>query len=479
MFSFNKNKNKKKISTSKKSYLTFDENKHASSTKHKVRIDVDQKSSSSSSSLSFTSSSSSTSSNDYYSQLHQQAIYEEELATINLQLHEQNQNQNQNQTNHDQSLDIIQYKVLIKKRQELIQKIEQLKKQRLEDDEKKALEFLQDIHHQVEQRHEQKKKQEIDITSCHQEPSMYVYPNFNKKITNHKIDPRIQLERDFKQNSRAYLKALAVSKARILPNIMKHGLFASSSSSSDLTMTSLVGRNDLSMYQWLQQPRHISLDHCDSCKVNRVINQETARSTCPVCGDCKPIASYLFDIKEIDKDEIEVKPVHVKQELNQYEYTTPDPPIELLERLSILYHRIPFVDRCKVTIPNMKEMLKSVKDLHLSSTMKRSSYRLSKILKNESLVGFSSSEINELLLQRALLKKQPRKSINNNAFLSQFGRANGFEQARLIKNHKTFKSHRKVIHALESSIEPHIDVFKRMTQHSTCSLKPWQLMPST
>jgi hypothetical protein len=81
--------------------------------------------------------------------------------------------------------------------------------------------------------------------------------------------------------------------------------------------------------------------------------------------------------------------------------------------------------------------------------MKRSSYRLSKILKNESLVGFSSSEINELLLQRALLKKQPRKSINNNAFLSQFGRANGFEQARLIKNHKTFNNALYVIKTVD------------------------------
>src|SRR5690606_17347351 len=103
-------------------------------------------------------------------------------------------------------------------------------------------------------------------------------------------------------------------------------------------------------------------------------------------------------------------------------------------------------------------------------------YRLTKILKNESLAGFSVEEISELISQRTQLKKR----FANNVILRQFGRANGFEQARLIKNTKTNKIHMKIIRSLEQACEPHLKTFKNMSiRPNSCSLKPWQLMPAS
>jgi hypothetical protein len=230
--------------------------------------------------------------------------------------------------------------------------------------------------------------------------------------------------------------------------------------------------------------RNNQIDTCHKCGVDRNVDKETAISVCPKCGSTRRFASHIFETKDTEKDDTQATRQqslsHMQKFSSQFERGYPSTPIDVLEPISVAYTKFHLHDPAKVQACRTSHLLKSLKDI--PKVFKRAPDRLTKELKKESIPEYTSTQLSQLLNQRNRLRtpeemsgddKKHRKSFSNQIYMRQLGRANHMEQSRLFPHAKTTKIHMERTRAMEQECE--IQKEKLGEQSGMV----WSLYPST
>jgi hypothetical protein len=199
------------------------------------------------------------------------------------------------------------------------------------------------------------------------------------------------------------------------------------------------------------ETRKHHIDMCDDCGIDRILDKETAKRTCPKCGDYKKLESHIFELKDTDKDEqssqTDQSLSHLQKFSAQFEQGHPSAPKNVLEKMCIEYNKIHTLDHSKVQCSRTSQFIKSSQNI--PKVFRKAPDRLSKELISASIPEFTSQEINKLLNQRSQLRsidiseisQKTKKSYTNPIYMRQFGLANNMPQASLFLHAKTNKIH--------------------------------------
>lgn len=154
-----------------------------------------------------------------------------------------------------------------------------------------------------------------------------------------------------------------------------------------------------------------SFDMCTKCNIARELNREDSRVSCPQCGDSIKFPSYMLDLKDNDKDDMESakqqKHHHMSTLLNQYERGFIDMPVQNQELLSIRYQSIHTLDISKTQVGQTTKFMKQ--DRLVFKSYIRAAERINKQLISQAVPEFDNEQINYFLVTRSKLK-----STNNN-----------------------------------------------------------------
>ena len=197
------------------------------------------------------------------------------------------------------------------------------------------------------------------------------------------------------------------------------------------------------MYDKHMVERKNIIDYCADCGIDRIIDRESARSTCPQCGDCQVFASHIFDIKDMDRNEgVQTRNqslTHMQKFMAQFERGYPCAPVSVLERLYIEFGKNHMHDPSKVNSCTTARLMKNCPNIH--RTFKRAPDRISKELRADSIPEYSPEETARILNQRNRLRlpeeihdpsSKNKKSYCNQIYLRQFGKSNNMPQSRLF-----------------------------------------------
>jgi hypothetical protein len=108
--------------------------------------------------------------------------------------------------------------------------------------------------------------------------------------------------------------------------------------------------------------RHNDVDICSSCGVDRIVDKELARATCPQCGVNKLFASHIFEHRE--NPPLETRRVSAKNDdtefTHQYERGFPVTDPAIIEKIVSGYNKIHLHTPMKVNTASTLKIIKSV-----------------------------------------------------------------------------------------------------------------------
>lgn len=187
-----------------------------------------------------------------------------------------------------------------------------------------------------------------------------------------------------------------------------------------------------------QCTRENQIEFCTKCNVQRLVNKDMARMSCPVCGECRVYASHIFDAKEksaVQPITTDSKIKHTSTNMHrytaQYERGFPPSSIEVIEGVVKGYHRIHSHDPSKV---RLHKTLRIIKDSPtIPSSLGRSADRISRELRRDSIPEFSTTEL-DYLIEHASSRSSDNMQRNKPiaSYLMESGRTHSLDHSRLL-----------------------------------------------
>ncbi len=247
---------------------------------------------------------------------------------------------------------------------------------------------------------------------------------------------------------------------------------------------SFKSRADIVFKENTPDSRVQPVDVCTNCSVARIVDKDTSRTICPCCGDCRTLASYVFETQDWDREEVSSNPgsnsSHLQLYALQFKKGFPEPPLELLASLSYKLNKYHGHDACKVQRANMVEALKTVP--RVASRFRRSTERLIKEMTSAPIPEFTQLQLTKVINQKNKLQNTrdisgdlsaggTDKSCNNQMYMRHFGLANGMQNAQLFSHAKTVKNHRVRCAHLEAAC------LQQASMHGGQKVMHWILAP--
>jgi hypothetical protein len=304
------------------------------------------------------------------------------------------------------------------------------------------------------------KKFEEEQKTCFGPNDIIRYKTLSKKIELEK--KKIQEIQDGTLEKQIQELATQISKMKAIPSCEKTvmapvrlypGTGVKISSNKEQNKIALRGyekRYALLTGGTIETRRH-HVDMCTDCGIDRIFDKETARRTCPKCGDYQKLESHIFELKDADKEEqtsqVDQALSHLQKFSAQFEQGHPSAPKNVLEKICVEYNKIHTLDHSKVQCSRTSQFIKSTQNI--PKVFRKAPDRLTKELISASIPEYTSQEINKLINQRSQLRsidisdssQKTKKSYTNPIYMRQFGLANNMPQSSLFLHAKTNKIH--------------------------------------
>lgn len=205
------------------------------------------------------------------------------------------------------------------------------------------------------------------------------------------------------------------------------------------------------------------VDKCERCHVNRIFERADAWAVCPLCADRKPLATFVLEMKDQDKDDKEEarerKCTNIQRFMYQFERNFPKVPDELLDQLALAYQSIHHHDWNKITTTHSERFLKHMPQF---GWWRKATERLTRELIGKPIAEFSNQEITNLLIRFRKLKVAEdfpdmgeaiqRRHLNTHHIVRHLGTPL-YPQARLFRTGKNRTSHEQTVRSIECEIE--------------------------
>jgi Fe-S cluster biosynthesis and repair protein YggX len=209
-----------------------------------------------------------------------------------------------------------------------------------------------------------------------------------------------------------------------------------------------------------------NMDICKTCRVERIVEKELARTVCPRCGDLKNFASHIFT--STDSESYNHRPkkphhqsiAHMQKFLAQYSDAYEGTPIDIFATLYSKYMSIHSHDPQKATSTRTRQFLV---EEGCGPVFSKFGDRILREIRGEPVPEYSTTQINFLLEQRLKMAnnseneeiedEKENNSFGNQIYTRFIGKMNGMEQSRLFPQAKTNEIHQRRIRQLRKHFE--------------------------